>query len=78
MKYWSQKQTQLFKKCVYNLAGLDIIQILEIQPLIEATIRSGTLVLTDEYTIYKRLPEWGFEHQTVCHNAGEYARDEIW
>ena len=23
MKYWSQKQTQLFKKCVYNLAGLD-------------------------------------------------------
>ena len=47
-----------------------------IQPLIEATIRPGTLVLTDEYTIYKRLPEWGFEHQTVCHNAGEYARDE--
>ena len=27
------------------------------QPLIEATIRPGTLVLTDEYTIYKRLPE---------------------
>jgi len=24
MKYWSQKQTQLFKKCVYNLSGLDI------------------------------------------------------
>ena len=24
MKYWSRKQTQLFKKCVYNLAGLDI------------------------------------------------------
>ena len=23
MKYWSQKQTQLFKKCVYNLEGLD-------------------------------------------------------
>ena len=23
MKYWSQKQTQLFKKYVYNLAGLD-------------------------------------------------------
>jgi len=46
------------------------------QPLIEAMIRPGTLVLTDEYTIYKRLPEWGFEHQTVCHNAGEDARDE--
>jgi len=23
MKNWSQKQTQLFKKCTYNLAGLD-------------------------------------------------------
>ena len=22
MKNWSQKQTQLLKKCVYNLAGL--------------------------------------------------------
>jgi len=48
--------------------GQVVIRILEdvrqttIQPLIEATIRSGTLVLTDEYTIYKRLPEWGFEH----------------
>ena len=25
MTNWSQKQTQLFKKCIYNLAGLDII-----------------------------------------------------
>jgi len=24
VKNWSQKQTQLFKKCAYNLAGLDI------------------------------------------------------
>jgi len=24
MKYWSQKQPRLFKKCSYNLAGLDI------------------------------------------------------
>ncbi len=23
MKNWSQKQPNLFKKCVYNLAGLD-------------------------------------------------------
>jgi len=51
--------------------GQVVIRILEdvrqttiqpIQPLIKATIRPGTLVLTDEYTIYKRLPEWGFEH----------------
>ena len=52
--------------------------VVNIQDLIEATIRPGTLVLTDEYTIYRRLPDWGFEHQTVCHNAGEDARDERW
>ena len=21
-------------------------------------------------------PEWGFDHRTVCHSRGEYARDE--
>lgn len=26
--------------------------------------------------IYARLPQWGYEHRTVCHSAGEYARDE--
>ncbi|MEF8731506.1 MAG: transposase, partial [Candidatus Accumulibacter meliphilus] len=47
-----------------------------IQPLIQATIAPGTLVLTDEYDIYGRLPEWGYNHKTVCHSAREYARDE--
>ena len=23
-----------------------------------------------------RLPEWGFDHRTVCHSRGEYARDD--
>jgi len=22
------------------------------------------------------LPDWGFDHRTVCHSRGEYARDE--
>lgn len=30
---------------------------------------------TDEYNIYNRLGEWGYAHKTVCHSAGEYARD---
>lgn len=47
-----------------------------IKPLITATITRGTTVMTDEYDIYNRLPDWGFEHQTVCHSRGEYARDE--
>jgi transposase len=29
-----------------------------------------------EYDIYGRLPEWGYNHKTVCHSAREYARDE--
>lgn len=47
-----------------------------IEPLIKATIRPGSCVHTDEYAIYGRLPQWGYVHRTVCHSAGEYARDE--
>ena len=47
-----------------------------IKPYVTATIRPGTLVYTDEYTIYCRFPEWGYGHKTVNHGAGEYARDE--
>jgi len=33
MKNWSQKQPQLFKKCAYNLAGLDSLYVrLEYRP----------------------------------------------
>ncbi len=47
-----------------------------IQPLVEASVAPGTTVYTDEYDIYGRLEEWGFEHQSVCHSRGEYARDD--
>ena len=47
-----------------------------IGPLIKGTILPGTVVYTDEYDIYARLPQWGFIHRTVCHAAGEFARDE--
>jgi hypothetical protein len=30
----------------------------------------------DEYIIYGKLTESGYEHQTVCHANAEYARDE--
>jgi hypothetical protein len=40
-------------------------------PLIQASIAPGTGVLTDEQDLYGRLTEWGYEHQTVCHSAGE-------
>ena len=47
-----------------------------LEPLIKATIVLGTQVYTDEYAIYNPLPEWGYKHKTVCHGAGEYARDD--
>lgn len=52
------------------------VQQATIRPIIESVIASGTMVYTDEYDIYSRLVEWGYEHQTVCHSKGEYARDE--
>jgi len=47
-----------------------------IQPIIESVIAPGTMIFTDEYDIYSRLGDWGYEHKTVCHSHGEYARDE--
>jgi transposase-like protein len=47
-----------------------------IEPVITGAVAQGTLVHTDEYGIYARLEDWGYQHQTVCHARGEYARDE--
>jgi len=58
------------------LRVLENVQQATIQPIIEKFIKQGTLVNTDEYNIYCRLTEWGYEHKTVCHAIGEYARDE--
>jgi len=52
------------------------VQQATIAPLIQSTIAVGASVFTDEYDIYHRLPAWGYEHRTVCHSRGEYARDE--
>jgi len=47
-----------------------------IKPIIQSTVSAGTLIYTDEYDIYARLEAWGYAHKSVCHSAGEYARDE--
>jgi len=47
-----------------------------IKPIIEAVVAPGSLIYTDEYSIYDRLEEWGYDHKSVCHGNGEYARDE--
>ncbi|EFK06295.1 conserved hypothetical protein [delta proteobacterium NaphS2] len=47
-----------------------------IEPILRSVITPGTLVNTDEYSIYNHLTDWGYTHKTVCHGKGEYARDE--
>ena len=52
------------------------VQRVTIGPLIKATIAPGSMVCTYYHNIYIRLKEWGYGHETVCHAAGEYARDD--
>ena len=52
------------------------VQQTTIQPIIEAAVAKGARIHTDEYGVYARLPAWGYQHKTVCHGRGEYARDE--
>lgn len=55
---------------------LENVQQVTIKPLIKSTIQAGTKIYTDEYDIYHRLPEWGYQHKTINHGSGEFARDE--
>lgn len=55
---------------------LENVKQVTIKPIIEAFVTIGSLIYTDEYSIYDRLKEWGYDHKSVCHGAGEYARDE--
>ncbi len=47
-----------------------------IKPIIKATVIPDSLIYTDEYGIYNALEEWGLDHQSFCHSAGEYGRDD--
>ena len=51
------------------------VQQTTIKPIIKSAVAKGTLVHTDEYGIYARLERWSYQHKTVCHGRGEYARD---
>lgn len=55
---------------------LENVQQTTIEPLLRATLDSGTQVYTDADNSYARLPAWGYAHRTVCHRQGESARDE--
>jgi transposase len=55
---------------------VDNVQQKTIKPIIQKAIMPKSLIYTDEYNIYNKLPEWGYEHKMVNHGQGEYARDE--
>ena len=47
-----------------------------IEPRIRAQGLEGARIYTDEYVIYDQLEELGYEHKSVNHGSGVYARDE--
>jgi transposase-like protein len=46
-----------------------------LKPIIAANVAKGSKVHTDEWSGYRRLDKWGYDHSTVNHADGEYARD---
>lgn len=62
--------------------GRVIIRVLEnvqqktIKPIITDLVEQGSLLYTDEYNIYNRLEDWGYQHKRVNHSIKEYARDD--
>jgi transposase len=47
-----------------------------LQPLLHAPMAPGTLVYTAAYAISSRLAEGGDDPASVCHRAGQSARDD--
>ena len=47
-----------------------------IEPFITDTSDPGTRVYTDAYSMYARLCAWGYDHTSVNHGRGEFARDD--
>lgn len=45
-----------------------------VMPILERTVEKGVEVQTDEYGIYKTLPEMGYDHDTVQHKPRQYVK----
>lgn len=58
------------------LKALDNVRQPTIEPHIKNHIAKKSTVYTDEYGIYNNVSTLGYEHHTVCHSDGEYARDD--
>ena len=53
------------------------VQSQTIRPIVHQMVGRGARVYTDSYSIYHFLARDGYQHRTVNHGAGEYARDEV-
>jgi len=49
-----------------------------IAPVIQKLVLPGTLIFTDEYSIYARITEWGYGHKTVNHGQGDICLRRGW
>lgn len=47
-----------------------------LQPLILKNVKYGSLIHTDGYLAYRRLPKMGYEHRTTDHSAFEFYRED--
>jgi len=56
------------------LEVLSNVQTDTIKPIILAKVSTDSQFLTDEYAIYNFTDELGYDHRTVNHSQGEYAR----
>lgn len=48
-----------------------------LNPHMRRTIRLGSAIYTDGRKGYRRLPRYGYRHDWVDHEAGEYVRGEV-
>ena len=54
---------------------VDKVDSFTVVPAIEAYVKAGATIHTDDSNIYATLP--GYTHETINHSAGEYARDDV-
>jgi len=58
------------------LEVLENVRTATIKPIIAAKVKAGAQFFTDEYSIY-HFTEADYDHRTVNHGAGEYARRDL-
>lgn len=46
-------------------------------PHIQAVIPEGSRIITDDWSTYRTLVNWGYRHEKVNHSGGEYVRGDV-